>query len=98
MSLEERRLLTDVVGLYKIINSKIDSPELLAQVSFNVPQRNLRGRTLFVLPFSRTNSSLNSPFSRMFKYSNSLCDEIDFFFDYFYTFRKKLKRLAINNI
>ena len=47
MSLEQRRLLTDVAGLYKIINSKIDSPDLLAQVSFNVPQRNFRGRNLY---------------------------------------------------
>ena len=72
MSLEQRRLLIDVVSLYKIINSKIDSPELLAQVSFNVPYRNFLGRNLFVLPFFRTNSLLNSPFSRIFKYSNTV--------------------------
>lgn len=65
LPLEMRRTIADVVFLYKISNSYIDSPPLLQNINISVPPRSLRTRPLLTTPFARTNYRRNSFFCRV---------------------------------
>lgn len=91
LTLEHRRIITDIAVLYKIINSQIDSPYLLSMISFNVPTKNLRFTSLFKKTFSHTNSAANSPVNRMLEFANSYCTDFDFFSDNLFALKCTLK-------
>lgn len=55
-SLEQRRDITALICLYKIINNNIHSPEILGLIPFNVPSRNVCSSTMFNVPLAQTSS------------------------------------------
>lgn len=70
-SLADRRHSANVTFLSNLLSSKIDSPELLSQVSFNVPSRCTRSSVPFHIPFSSSNYYLNSPIIRLMRIANT---------------------------
>lgn len=77
LSLESRRTQFDLMFLYKIINSIIDSPLLLGRISFKIPQRTARHKILFATPCSRTKYVSNFYFNRCLNYYNKNLTDID---------------------
>ena len=47
LKLSDRRSVTDILVLYKIINSKFDCPDLLSLINFNIPIRFTRSNNIF---------------------------------------------------
>ena len=78
MTLADRRVLSDILFLFKTLNSIIQSPEVLAEIGFNVPQRSLRANDFFYIPFKNTFSAQSSPICRIMKHGNMFTD-IDYF-------------------
>ena len=48
-ALSDRRVMSDLILLYKIVNSYIDSPELFQLINLRVPNRSTRNSALFAL-------------------------------------------------
>lgn len=59
-TLADRRIHRDLIMLFKLINSKIDCPDLLSRISFHIPGRLTRYNQIFHRPFHRTNYGANS--------------------------------------
>lgn len=98
-SLEFRRSVADILFLHKIINGKIDSPELLEKVELIVPRScsRLHNRKTFNLPSCRTNYAQHSPLYRMCSAYNAICHDVDIFGDSINTFKKYFFRNFHNN-
>lgn len=83
LSLSNRRKMFDIVYLFKILNSLIDSPELLTNVQFScrarLPVRSSRTLPLFVPPRRKKNYTRNSFFHRSTNMYNKEFTEIDLF-------------------
>ena len=88
-TLENRRIMLDLIFLFKIVNGMIDSPELLQRIILKVPQRNTRCKDLFHLEFQRTNYCLNRPIRRMCQQGNSM--DVDFFSMSLNSFKRKIR-------
>lgn len=70
-----RRLVADQMLLYKIVNSKVDCPELLNKINFHAPLRYGRRNTLFYVDRSNTNSNQNEFVKRTCNcYNNKLAN------------------------
>lgn len=96
LTLVGRRKITDLILLYKIINFKTNSSNLLSKINFQIPSHNLRSADLFIIPFRRTNLGKNSPLCRMATLYNRYCSEIDIFTIGLKLFKYKLKILFQN--
>ena len=84
LSLENDRALNDILFLYKVVNAKIYSMGLSSLVLVTVPQRPLGLTRTFMVPFSHTNSSVNSLLSRMSGLANIFGGtNLDLFYNYF---------------
>ncbi|KAF0752147.1 putative RNA-directed DNA polymerase, partial [Aphis craccivora] len=70
-SLTDRRHSANLTFLFNLLSSKIDSPESLSRVSFNVPSRLTRSSVPFHIPFSSSNYFLNSPIIRFMRIANT---------------------------
>ena len=64
--LQNRRKISDVILLYKIVSSRIDCPELLQMINFNIPLRRPRLPHLFSIKRHRTVKGDNDIVSRLF--------------------------------
>ena len=71
-TLQSRRDMLDLRMFNKILNNKVDCPELVARIDYRVPTRRTRRRDLFVSNH-RLRVSQNSPISRM----STLANETD---------------------
>lgn len=81
-SLEDRREIIDLLFVSKIINSKIDCPQLLSKFNFRIPRRYPRHKiTPLVVPLRKTVFGSNSPISRMCKVVNKYSDLFDICYD-----------------
>ena len=89
--LAQKRIISDLCVIYKIINFIIDSPFLLSCLHFKVPGRDLRHSDLFNIPFCRTNLGQNTPMIRMQTEFNKYCKNIDVFSTTLNAFKKQLK-------
>lgn len=79
-TLESRRTVGDCVALFKILNNKIDCPDLLEKINFRVPAANTRNNALFQTRYVPTNYLYYSPLSRLHRSGNSLIkNNIDIF-------------------
>lgn len=74
LSLENRRTLAVLTFLHKLINNKINSPEILSLVGFNVPPRKIRSFPVFNVPRMFTT---RSPLVAMLRLANELNSMID---------------------
>lgn len=77
-TLAQRRVSHNIMFIKDIIDSKIDSPELLQLVPFNVPRRNLRDHNFFYQCFHRCNYGLNEVVTRCLSLCNKTCNHLDF--------------------
>lgn len=75
--LEDRRTVSDLCMLYKILHSTIDSPYLLSQLNLRIPSRTIRNTNLFDIPYRRTNTGQHSPLIRMQNSFNELSSRVD---------------------
>lgn len=91
IALSDRRKISDMSFLYKLVNSNFNVPDLLSALNFNIPSRELRHPTLFNLPYRRTNLGLNTPLDRLQKTFNSFCHDFDIFGTTFFSFKSHLK-------
>ena len=92
VSLKNRRIMSEVLFMYKIFNNLIHSPQVLEKVYVNVPQRSLRTTELFHLPFRYTCSAQNSPLCRIVKHCNMYLDNFDPFSMSLTQVRRLMKR------
>lgn len=65
LSLQKRRVMFDLIFLFKLVNGALNSPALLSELNFNIPQRLTRSNTIFRLNASNTNLHQNSPMVRI---------------------------------
>ena len=72
MTLESRRNMLDLRFLNKILNNKVDCPDLLSSIDFRVPTRRTRRRDLFVSNH-RLRLTENSPVTR----ATNLANDVD---------------------
>ncbi|KAG8284968.1 hypothetical protein J6590_028148 [Homalodisca vitripennis] len=80
LTLVDRRFSADVVLLSKILNGKIDCPDMLSQILFRTPSAT-RSRDLFARQQHRTNHAANDTMYRLQSSGNSVADIVDFFVD-----------------
>lgn len=71
-----RRLTTDLSFIYKLLNSKIDCPDLLEQIYLKVPVFNSSQAHLFFSNFSKNNFIYYSPLNRMLISCNNISNLI----------------------
>jgi hypothetical protein len=78
--LVDRRIIFDLVFLYKIVNSKFDCPELIALIDFRIPARSTRSIDLFhCSKHVNTNYLRNSVVPRLHRVGNEWLTNVDVF-------------------
>ena len=93
-TLSSSRDINDCLFLYKLINNKIDCPQLLDKVLFKVKARHVRSQKMFNVKGDGT------PLDRLMKIFNCLPDEMDPFVTKYKSFIKKLqacRKSALDN-
>lgn len=93
LTLEERRQMLDVCLLHDILHNRLDNPELVENIYFNVPKYRTRHTSLFSTPFHRTNYGKNAVFTRMVRLFNNKFSNLDLF-----SVSKTNLKLQINNL
>lgn len=91
-SLASRRFSADIVLLHKILNGKVDCPDILRLILFKTPSATRSG-DLFVRQYTRTNYAANSTMSRLQRSGNSIAEYVDFFHDSVATLRRRITGL-----
>jgi len=76
--LEFRRQYTDLRWLYNLLNSKIDSPEILSSIPLNVPNITLRSNPTFHISTHKKNHFLFALVNPILMLGNKL-ETFDFF-------------------
>lgn len=90
--LSERRDLSGLIFLFKIISGGVDSPTLLSRIGLNVPYyHGLRNHLTFNTPFHRTAYGANGPINRYLGRLNNL--NIDVFDMKLATFKRNCKNV-----
>lgn len=77
LSLEERRTLLDMLLLYDILHGRVDCPELVGGIFYNVPRRRTRHTQLLHVSSHSTNYASNSVLARITRTYNKLFKNID---------------------
>jgi hypothetical protein len=82
-TLESRRLYeyTYVLFIHKLLNNKIDCPDLLEQIYLKIPIFNVRQSHLFYTNFGKNNFVKHSLLNRMLRISCNNISNFDFFYD-----------------
>ena len=78
-SLCERRTVHSLIFLSKLIMNKVDCPQIIEQLAFNIPRIEGRFSKTFYLAVPRTNTLKFSPLYTMCENCNNLQDSIDIF-------------------
>lgn len=91
--LEQRRIISDLVFLYKVLRNYYDSPELTSFVHYHVPSRQTRNRQLLHSGAFRTNIGKNSPMTRMCEFFNKYVGNLDIFVLSLPSFRNNCRRI-----
>ena len=94
ITLAKRRVLSDLLLIYKLVNGLVDSAALKSKLSFNVPIRDLRLQNTFTIPFKNTNSGQNSPLCRMSRSFNQLSLGMEVFDSSIISYKKFVKTLV----
>lgn len=74
-SLQKRRIITDLMFLYKICNNLIDCTYLLSEITFKVPDTRTRKSLMFHINCPRTNYLQSSPLARICIEYNNICND-----------------------
>jgi len=70
-SLTDRRHSANLSFLSNLLSSRIDNPDSLSRISFNVPCRRTRSSFPFHIPFSSSTYYRNSPIIRLMRIANT---------------------------
>ena len=92
-SLENRRKVNMLLYLHKLINGKIDDPNLISKININVPVYFTRHMATFYVNNARTNYYYNSPINSMCNLYNHCNDTCDIFYYGYDRFKNQLLRL-----
>ncbi|KAG8243025.1 hypothetical protein J6590_053239 [Homalodisca vitripennis] len=76
-SLYHRRIIFDVLFLFRLINGLVDCPALLEMVDLSVP-RGTRSRTVFCRKFLPTNYACNSGVARILRHGGTCVPNFTF--------------------
>lgn len=76
-TLQHERILHSLIFLYKLLNNKIDAPNLLALLPFRVPRDNMRASSTFYCPPARSNIMKKSPLYSMIANFNAISNRVD---------------------
>uniref|UniRef100_A0A8D9DUI3 Uncharacterized protein n=2 Tax=Cacopsylla melanoneura TaxID=428564 RepID=A0A8D9DUI3_9HEMI len=74
VTLKDRRIMQDLIFLFKLIHNEVYSPELLYQLNFKVNTKNTRNKDIFKLKKNRTNIGEFSPLNRLQILGNKASD------------------------
>ena len=87
-----RRKCLDEIFLYKLLNNKIDHPDLVSSITIHVPPRATRSKGLFYIPIAKSKTYQNSPMVRLMSSHNitGSISPVDIFHDSEQKFRKAL--------
>lgn len=96
LELSNRRKLQGIIFIKDIMDSNIDSPELLSILPFRIPTRSLRETHLFAIPFHRTNYGMNEPMTRCLQTFNWIANSVDITLDT-YSFKRSVLRLLYSD-
>lgn len=94
LPLTVRRDSQSLLFLHKLLNSKIDCPCLLAQLSFHVPRIGARYQPTFVCELARSNILLQCPVWRMCSTFNRISALCDINYDSFPTVLQRLLEVS----
>lgn len=78
-SLANRRVISQLIFLYKVIHNFIDCSDILDRVNFHVPRLSSRHRALFSTSTPRTNVQRFSPLFQVCDNYNNLAKQFDIF-------------------
>ena len=78
-TLENRRMFSSVMFLYKLLHNEIDDMSLIFKLNFNVPIRRTRNPATFYTQSARTNHFKNSPINVMCQLANEIRLDCDIF-------------------
>lgn len=92
-SLRLRRTQSDLIFMYKSINSINVSDCFIFYLNFLVPRANLRSANIFYIENSNTNLGQHSPINRLMLTFNSYCSNVDVFSISLSKFKKLLKEI-----
>lgn len=90
ITLSDRRIISDLVLLNKIINDCIDSPEILAKIKLYVPTRNTRQNATFFCDNFKTNYQAHAPINRLHYFGNRFGNIVDIFKDSILVMKRNL--------
>jgi hypothetical protein len=96
--LSDRREVTDVIVLKRIVVGGISCPELLELIGFHLPNRPTRQCVLFSLSNATANYSQFSSIRRLHMVGNKFNDLFDIFFDSDQTIKSKLFQHFLSGI
>lgn len=98
ITLRNRRMLSDVLFLHRLINYKVRCAHLLSQIKINIPHKYPRFPKTKILsvPHCRTNLALHSPIPRMCSSYNTLTSKLDL--DLFCGNLIQFKKQVINHV
>ncbi|KAG8261586.1 hypothetical protein J6590_069535 [Homalodisca vitripennis] len=85
-SLYHRRLIFDLLFLFKLINGLVDCPALLG----------MRSRTVFCRKFLPTNYACNSGVARILRHGGVWSGQVDFFLGSLLPFKNKSSKSLTN--
>ena len=74
LSLEKRRIVTDCIFVFNIMNNLADCPMLVELIAFKIGRPNIRRNDLFEIPLAKRSLFLNSPLVRILSFLNSATD------------------------
>ncbi|KAG8242082.1 hypothetical protein J6590_072976 [Homalodisca vitripennis] len=77
--------------LYKLVNGKLDCPDLLRQVNFYIP-RGTRSKAVFGRVYRPTSYASNCGLARMQRTGGLVCDGLDFFQGSWLSFKWRCSR------
>lgn len=91
-TLRDRRRRQDLEFLHGLLNGRVNSSELLAQIRFSVPAHVPRHpiKKTFCLPMSKTNLGRHAPLPRCCSAYNEIIKSADIFHESRYKFRRSL--------
>lgn len=96
ISLESRRKYFDLMYLYKIVNSYVDSPFLLSLLNFNIRFKS-RNPKLFILQVYTNNTSFYNPIVRMCRTYNDVALKYPCL-DIYHLKLQQFRRLVLDNV
>lgn len=90
LTLEERRIVSDMGLLFDILRSRLDCPSLLSGLSLSAPARRTRHTRLFQPPLHSTSYGQNAVLTRLARTYNDKFETIDLFIGTKKIFKQKI--------